>query len=155
MPTPDFTSHAVTDFPTAAWNTNHAWEPRMDADENRAEMAAGSVWTGSYVPVTLSGGQVIPATDGTAVAGVAVKPPIAIGDPVIVVHGHATFDVPVVGGVTVAPGAKVYMAQTYSVDLGTSGDLSCGTAVGPVSVTGPGVVRIILNATLNGGTTHA
>ena len=153
MPTPDFTPQAVTDWAAVAWNADHAWEPRMDGDEFRSEMVAGATWTQSFVPVTLSGGAVIPATDGTTVAGVAVRPGVS-GDPVIVIHGPATFDVPVMGGVTIAPGNRVYMGTGYSVDLGTSGDLSCGTAVGVASVTS-GIARIVLNAAINGGTTHA
>ena len=105
-------------------------------------------------PVILSSNAVIPASDGQQPWGVAVTPG-AIGAQVMVdIGGDSIYQANAAFGVNFAYGDPIYLAASYEVDTGTSGNLSCGNVIdyNPASA---GLVVFVATPTGKAVTTHA
>jgi len=118
--------------------SEQAWNIRTPAGGVKAAFfAAGSVYS-SYTmfPVTISDGQVVPATgDGDKVFGVSPNYLKVVGLEVPIYWDHEIYEVPMTGG-ALTPGDKVTLATGFAVRKSVSGDLSCGTVVGNGAPTG-------------------
>lgn len=128
-----------------------AWKLLRGGDV-RVLMPAGANITDTFVPVKLASNAVSPAGDGETLWGVAVTE-AASGDLVPVIVDNAVFQVQAASGVDLAPGAVVYLAASYEVDAGASGDVSAGVVVDR-DPTRAGLVNILITPAALERTTH-
>jgi len=105
----------------------------------------------------ISSGTAIAATDGTACAGVALED-YASGDTAVLIVGDGTTQVRLAAasGYDPAPGDKVYVASSTTVDGGSQNNLCCGVIVN-TDPSEAGVVEFVLwtPATTGQYTAHA
>lgn len=123
-----------------------------DGAADRVTAAAGdTAITTTFTPVTLSSSKTVVAGDGETVYGVQMQTSVS-GDLVTVIRDNAVFQVQAASGVNFANGAVAYLAASYEVDAGASGNLACGivTDFDPATA---GIVHIELIT--RSQTTHA
>jgi len=97
-------------------------------DSRIKALAGGTITSGDMLK--WSSGTLVAATDGTAVAGVAIKG-YTSGQTVtaIVGDGETVIRMTAASGVDFATGAKCYVATATTVDAGSATNLCCGVVV--------------------------
>ena len=90
------------------------------------KMTAGEDFSDTFLPVTVSNGQVVMADDGDEVFGVCKNKP-SQGETAVVIVSNDVFRCQAVGDLS--PGSVVYLEANAQVGAGEAGEVSCGIVV--------------------------
>lgn len=113
--------------------------------------AGGTISAGTFVK--WSTGTIVDATDGAAIAGLAITDATA-GEYITVVEEPVVVETGTAAQVDLTIGDVAYIASTTTVDAGAQGNISCGVVVNH-EPTSAGRVQLDLHTSNQTRTTHA